>query len=178
MASPVQKMKVLLAAEQALRDRFNLEALVSNTSLSCLTSGLGGSPLLVFIGAHVMPREGQPGSESSSDRTLQQWLPCWQAWLRTALRLMEMHTMPALGECVSPIRASCVLWGEAALECLVGSWLSSSQLEGRGWDGAQHEARRGCWAPNPLFGSSCVFLKTYFAITADIHYYVTFRCTT
>lgn len=44
--------------------------------------------------------------------------------------------------------------------------------------GAQHEARRGCWAPIPLFGSSHVFLKTYFSITADIHYYVTFRCTT
>lgn len=44
--------------------RFNLGPLVSNASLSCLTSGLGGSPLLVFIGVHAMPRVEEWGSES------------------------------------------------------------------------------------------------------------------
>lgn len=44
-AIPVQKMKALLAAEQALRGRFDLEVSVSNTSPSCLTSGLAAPGL-------------------------------------------------------------------------------------------------------------------------------------
>ena len=58
--------------------RFDLGTLFSNTSLSCLTSGLQSSSLLVFIGVHEKPRVEEWGSES------------W-AW-------MGEHRMPALGE--------------------------------------------------------------------------------
>lgn len=65
-ASPIQKMKVLLEALEALGGRFDLGASVSNTSLICFSSGLGGSPLLVFVGVHAMLRIGDGEFESWS----------------------------------------------------------------------------------------------------------------
>lgn len=61
-ASPIQKMKVTLRAEQALGEGSTWR--LRSQILSCFTSGLGGSLLLFFIGVCAMPRGGEQNMSS------------------------------------------------------------------------------------------------------------------